>query len=243
MVNVDLQQAESYIVAIISDDEAYRRAHETGDAHGAVALDVYGHMLPDGADPAAWVREKNSALPRGESPRQACKKLTHGGNYGLGERKASKITGMKIADIAAFRRKFFARYPGVADRIAGMPGRLKASRHFVSVVGRPHWHSGNPNDPETHRAALADEPQGVVADVLCVALWRLWRWHDVGPLLPRIWILAQNYDSILFECLREDVEAAREACAKAFDIPIRHDGNEYVIPHDFASGPNWRACT
>lgn len=50
MVNVDLKQAESYIVGIISNDDAYVAAHETGDAHGAVALDVYGHMMPAGAD-------------------------------------------------------------------------------------------------------------------------------------------------------------------------------------------------
>ena len=531
MVNVDLSQAESYVVGIISGDDAYVAAHETGDAHGAVALDVYGHMMPAGADFATWIRQPNPNLPRGESPRQACKKMSHGcltedhevltphgwigiaaareqhcpifvdgvgfekpsdwydaietsgdlyefegqgysqlvtsdhtmltrtgkvaadsvarhhrlrrtalpythgtpselnarlsaalfadghqtkhgrtnfhfrkqrkidrllnlaghlnpdiyknkdgtvrisfkdfpvekkpasvamlawdiptirayldetahwdgtigktgfrhistvsathaewlqtlchiagygsqrhklerdesrqpiwrvsincrqfarascmeitthpaagirilcpvtstgaflvrrhghisvsgnTNYGLGERKASKITGMLISDITAFRHSFFTKYAGVAKRIAEMPARLRADRHFLSVVGRPHWHSGHPNDAETHRSALADEPQGVVADILNVALWRLWRWHDVGPLLPHIEVLAQNYDSILFECHRDDIDAARAACARAFNIPIEANGRTYVIPHDFGSGRNWKeAC-
>lgn len=243
LVNVDLRQAESYIVGQIADDHAYVAAHETGDAHGAIARDLFGHLAPPDADMHAWVRAPNAALPRGESPRQACKKLGHGTNYGIGARKSSKITGLPISAIEDFRRRFFAKYAGVETRIDGIEARLRANPRFTSVLGRPHHHLGAPWDPETHRAALADEPQGIVADVLNVALWRLWRWHDIGDAHPRLWLLAQNYDSILFECVRADLDAARAACARAFDIPLCAHGRAFVIPHEFGYGRTWKdAC-
>jgi len=245
MVNVDLKQAESYVNAYICDDANYIHDHETGDPHTKIAITIYGHLMPEGADAAAWVRRPNTAVPKGKAPRQLCKGLAHGTPYGIQERKSSKMTGIPIRDIVEFREGFFARYPGVLARIEGMEERLCASRRHVSMCGRPHVYMGHPRDADTHRAALADEPQGTVADVLAVALWRLWRRHDVGDQHPPMRMLSQAYDSVLFECREADLPAVRAAVADAFNIPLGPPtGRRFVIPHDFGYGRSWKeACS
>ncbi len=245
MVNVDLKQAESYVVAHLANDEAYIKAHETGDAHTAIAVDVYRELMPAGCeDVGAWARAPNPRLARSESPRQNCKKIGHGTNYGIGERKSSKITGMPIKAIVDFRKRFFERYVGVKARIDGVEERLLTNNRFVSFMGRPHQHLGNPRDGETHRAALADEPQGGVADILNIVLWRLWSTYDVGGCAPRMYMLSQAYDSILFECEERELEAVRGAVARAFRVEVSINGRTVVVPHDFGWGRNWKeACS
>lgn len=232
MVNCDLKQAESYIVAYLANDRAYVAAHETGDVHSAVAQDLW---------PGASPREPG--FLRGMSRRDVAKRIGHGTNYGIGERKSSKITGLPIHDIMDFREAFFARYPGVKARIDGMEARLKSNPRFVSAMGRPHRHMGAPWDGDTHRAALADEPQGDVADVMNVGIYRLWYRHDVGNQPPKIWLLSQGYDSTLFEVEEEDLEKAEYAVASAFDIKVPINGHNVVIPYEMGWGRNWReAC-
>lgn len=239
MINVDLKQAESYVNANLCDDWAYIEAHETGDVHTAVALDLFGDQIAPNIDPKVWVKMKNDLFPREMSPRDICKKVTHGTAYGVGERKSSKITGLPIAAISKFRIKFFGKYTGIHARIKGMPERLLEKTEFITALGRKHQFFGHPKDDETVRGALADEPQSIVADVLCIALWRLWRYYD-GRIL---WLLCQNYDSILLECEREDVEKVKEILAWAFNIPIPINGRQVIIPYDVCVGENWKeAC-
>lgn len=245
LVNVDLKQAESYIVAHLSNDEAYIAAHETGDAHTAIAVDVYRELLPPGCnDVDAWARQPDGRLPRSESPRQLCKKIGHGTNYGIGERKSSKITGMPIRAIMDFRRRFFGKYMRVEARITGIKERLLENNRFVSFMGRPHQHLGHPRDGETQRAALADEPQGAVADILNIVLWRLWSTYDVGGCSPRMYMLSQTYDSILFECEREELEEVRRCVAEAFRVVVRINERSVVVPFDMGWGRTWKeACS
>ena len=111
-------------------------------------------------------------------------------------------------------------------------------------MGRPHRHLGHPADGETQRAALADEPQGGVADILCIVLWRVWKAHDRWATVPRMYLLSQAYDSILLECERDDLDRVRAAITEAFKVVTWINGREVVIPHDFGVGENWKeACS
>lgn len=235
MVNTDLKQAESYIVGALCD-EAYVRAHETGDAHSAVARDLFG--LSD-----AEIRRPG--FIRHLSARDAAKRIGHGTNYGIGPAKSSKITGLPRSDIDRFRAAFFAAYPGIKARIDSMPARFSTPKGnaYVSPTGRWHQHLGHPKDEETFRTALAILPQSIVADALCKALWRLWFWHDVGVQEPRIRLLCQNYDSILLEVREDALQSAAEAVERALDVTIEINGKPRKIAHDFGSGRNWKeAC-
>lgn len=232
LINADLRQAESLIVAHLADDPAYIAAHETGDVHSAVARDLW-----PSTDPRA------PGFLHGMSRRDVAKRIGHGTNYGIGERKSAIIAKLPIAEISRFRRAFFARYPGVAQRIDKMPKQLAASNLIISFLGRPHRHLGHPDDPETVRSALADEPQGAVADILNIALWRLWYRHDVGNEPPRLQLLSQAYDSVLLQCHASDLEAARVAIAKAFHIEACINGRTFVIPHSIGTGTNWKEAS
>lgn len=225
LVNVDLKQAESFIVAHLSGDKAYIKAHE-GDAHTAVACDVFG-CKPEEA--------RIIIGPGGRPLRQTAKSLQHGTNYGLGERHAARMAGLRVGRMRALRLLYFRKYWGVANRIKTMPERLRDEPNFLYFTGRPHRYIGDWRQDETVREALSGEPQGGVADLLNVALYRLWRLYD-GKIL---WLLGQNYDSILFECERDDIARVRELVEPEMVVHFEIGGERLSIASDWGQGENW----
>lgn len=228
LVNVDLKQAESCIVAHISGDAGYIRAHE-GDVHTAVARDVLGvppelARAPDGS---------------GRIPRQIAKSLQHGTNYGLGERHAARMAKMRVGEMREKRRAYFTKYRGVRRRIDEMGARLRQNPRFLSVMGRPHTHMGLAWQPETQRKALADEPQGVVADILNIALYRLWSKYDG----TRLWLLNQNYDSILFEAEQEGLDETLALVRAEMAVEVEINGITVVLGCDVGVGRNWKEAS
>lgn len=225
LVNVDLKQAESFIVAWLSNDKGYIKAHK-GDAHTAVACDLFG-CKPEEA--------RVLIGPGGQVVRQVAKKVQHGTNYGLGERHAARMAGLRVGKMRELRRLYFSRYNGVATRIKTMPARLRDNPDFLYFSGRPHRYIGDWTDEKTVREALSGEPQGGVADLLNVALYRLWRLYD-GKCL---WLLNQNYDSILFECERSDLAEVREKVEPEMVVWFEINGERLSIASDWGEGDNW----
>lgn len=232
MINTDLSQAESNIVARISRDEAYIEAHESGDVHSAVA-----RLLWSDADPKA------PGFYRGMSRRSIAKAVGHGTNYGVGVATSSKLTALEQKVIRDFREGFFTKFSGVKRRIDEIGARIAENPRVVSLLGRPHQFLGDPRSGETQRAALADEPQGAVADVLNTALWSLWFDHDVGMRHPPMQMLSQAYDSTLLQCRVEHVEDAKVAISRAMRVKLYADGEQFVIPHDMGVGRNWKEAS
>jgi len=225
MVNIDLKQAESNIVAHIAEDEAYIAAHKSGNVHTAVACDVLG-LTPE----AVKAKGKDTG-----SPYWKAKRLQHGTNYGLGERHAARMMGVKVGLMRKLRRLYFTKYRGVAKRIEGMPRRLRESPHSLSFMGRPHTFMGYWNDHEVIKSALSGEPQGGVADILNKILFRIWRKYD-GKI---IWLLNTNYDSILFEAEKDGLEETLELVKKEMHEPVEIEGRTVCLGFDIGVGQNW----
>ncbi|CAB4192904.1 hypothetical protein UFOVP1244_123 [uncultured Caudovirales phage] len=153
--------------------------------------------------------------------------------YGTGERKLSKMTGAPVGAIKRYQERFFAEHPLMAARIENSRGR----HMFASAMGRWHRHVGHPDDQETLRTTLGDEVRGIVSDVTSVALWRLWRRHDVGDQAPALHLLSRDNGSLLLECREADFGEAHEAVSDAFQVTVPGVG---VIPVGIAGGRNWR---
>lgn len=238
MVNVDLKQAESNVVAHITGDEAYIAAHATGDVHTAVAMDLWGEGAPtDPAERRKWLRDEPFFL--GKPRRHLAKSAQHGTNYGLEPAHASRMLGCKLADAKALQARYFGKYAGVKARIDAMPARLKENHVMVSPVGRVHQYLGHPSDKHTVKGALADEPQGIVADILNVALYRIWREMDGRDL----WLLNQNYDSILFECERSQVDRVTERVRELMRVRVPIGDRVLVLDSDIGVGENWKEAS
>ena len=229
MVNIDLKQAESNTVAHIAQDVAYIAAHKSGNVHTAVACDVLG-MSPE--------KVKAKGKDTG-SPYWKAKRLQHGTNYGLGERHAARMMGVRVGLMRKLRRLYFTKYKGVAKRIENMPKRLREDPRFLSFMGRPHVFMGHWNDHEVIKSALSEEPQGGVADILNKILYRLWYKYDDKI----IWLLNTNYDSILFEAEEEGLDETLELVKAEMHEPVEIEGKIMCLGYDIGIGKNWQEAS
>lgn len=229
MVNIDLKQAESNVVAHLANDTAYMKAHE-GDAHTGVACDVFG-CRPEEA--------KVKLGPGGMKLRDIAKRLGHGSNYGLGERHAARLAGLKVGKIRMLRRLYFTKYKGVARRIERMPARLREDPNFLFYTGRPHRYMGHWNDHAVVKSALSGEPQGGVADTLNIALYRLWRKYDG----TKLWLLNTNYDSILLEVERDGMDDTLALIRAEMAVPVIINGRSLTLGFDVGTGANWQIAS
>ena len=110
---------------------------------------------------------------------------------------------------------------------------------MVSPMGRVHQYLGHPSDKHTVKGALADEPQGTVADILNVALYRIWQEMDGRDL----WLLNQNYDSILFECERSQVDRVTERVRELMRVRVPIGDRVLVLDSDIGVGENWEEAS
>lgn len=266
----DLEQAESHIVAYDSGDEAYIEAHKTGDVHTFVcrlmwpSLDWTGDLKRDRglADIAPDFDPYHSRRDYG-------KHFQHGGNLGRSaagvareihcplkeaEVAMARMYGGKVKgrfDPVAMRRDpdqhFEGAFPGVKLRHKQLWAEIQRTGITVSCLGRKRQFLGRTWDTSTLREALGQLQQSPIADILNLALYRVWRdldlyanvWDTPHPNQPnRVWLLAQVHDAILFQYRKGDVGALREV-QKRMLIPILINGRELTIPVEMAVGPNW----
>jgi DNA polymerase-1 len=88
---------------------------------------------------------------------------------------------------------------------------------------------------ETHREAIAHEPQSTIADLLNRGLLRWWRQHDghVGLLL------AQVYDSLLIQARREQAQLCATLVRRCLTEEIEVHGIRLTVPVDVKVLESW----
>lgn len=251
MFNVDLSGAESYFVAHRAGDEGYIRAHDMGDAHTLVCREIWPTLpwntaedYPDEIERLRadkLVAETNPPWSQepGHTYRFHAKRRQHGGNYGMSARAMAIQLHIREAQAQADVERYFARFPRLRQWHGWVRQQARTGR-FVGVLGRQRQFFGRSWDEHTFREALANEPQSVVADLVQIAMWHIWRRFDPG--LVRLF--QNGYDSLLGQ-VREDV--ADEILAAVLDemtlaVPVPDIAGKVrvmVIPAEMAVGRNW----
>lgn len=182
----------------------------------------------------------------------SCKRVQHGTNYKMAENTLGE-TILKDSDGAIwlppveatrFQRMYLSRYTGipkwwswVAQRLTRENGIQHASGHFRRFFGRP-------NDDETLRSALAEEPQGNTTYATKLALYKLW--YD--PLNRRsdgsltIEPLHTVHDSLNVQFRKADLQFAQDRIPHYFNNPITIGEKTFSIPYDGNYGPSWGEC-
>lgn len=268
--NADLKSAESDVVAHMANDEAYIRAHQTADIHTAVAALTWPDLpwrndwlnVDDcGADPHAT---DGSCCDKGlaETPthfdpyhtyRLYAKSITHGCN--LGRSPAGIARSLHVAIEHA--EKVFATiydlehgaFPQVVAQQQRVAAELKRTGIIRSPLGRKRQFFGRTWDADTVREALAQIPQSTIADILNLALLRIWLeldtrlniWDAPHASQPNsVWLLAQGHDAILgLRRIGDDVALHR--VKELMTFPVRFpSGKLRTIPVDIGVGPNWK---
>lgn len=232
LVEADLSGAEAWITAAISDDK------------------VLLTKLKSGIDIHRWTAQNIFLKPYDEiTPleRTLGKVARHALNYGMqwktfmtNVNADADKTGITITAAQAKRicEAYVGLHPALPRWWKDVLHALIHKGSLTTLFGRKRTFFGRGVTGylgETHREAIAYEPQSTVADLLNRGLLRWWRQHDgkVGELRLQI------HDSVLLQ-VREDraLMAARmlHACLSEELTIGRHT---FTIPVDVSIGKDW----
>jgi hypothetical protein len=143
---------------------------------------------------------------------------------------------------------FQARYcrggPGITPAFGCIPRwwawtitELQTKGTLQTLFGFRRTFLGRPNDPATHREAVAFQPQGTTAQRMNLGMWRVWR-HE-----PRVGLLAQGFDSIVFqfrETTQREEDEIMQHVLDLIKVELRSpSGRRYAVPGDAKVGWNW----
>ena len=248
---LDLEQAESRVVAYLAGDEAYIRACEDGDLHTAVAADVW----PD----LDWQRtragEVDSSLPENRtlaeqkfwrhwSRRDLSKRGGHLTNYVGQPHSNAKALNITIELMSRFQRAYMTKFAGIPRMHMDTARTLQTESAITTPLGRKRIFFGRAEQDDILRKGVAYGPQSSVADILDLGMWRIWK-----LMRQEVQLLAQLHDAILFE-YDDDPETEAAVLGRAatlMTIPVRVTDTrlrgartrQMVIPVDIVVGWNW----
>ncbi len=224
----DYSQIELRLAAHIADVPALRTAFENGDdIHNMTAMELFGEVNRDTRGRAKTI---NFAILYGIS------------RWGLAGR-----LDVTPDEAQAMINRYFERFPGINRYIADTLNEAKARGYTTTLFGRkthfPRLKSSNPNERAgSERAAINAPIQGTSADIIKRAMARM------GPALaeaglPRVKMLLQVHDELVFELPEEDVEAARPVIERVMATAAEPAVKLSVpLAIDIGVGPSWGAA-
>lgn len=239
----DLKTAESLQVAYLSGDENYIEAHK-GDVHTYVCRLLWPDLPWTGDIKADKKIAANTYPPWDNVPghdyRFQSKRCQHGSNYGLSPFGMAMIAHIPVEVSRDAQRKYFTAFPEIRAHQRHIQKLVEGQETLVGPLGRVVSLFGRPWDGGTYKQGLAFGPQGGVADVLDLALWRVW--HELDPDLVQC--MAQVHDAILGQYRIGDKSEAIRRIVELMqvDVPItdfRGKTRTCTIPVEIAVGHRW----
>ena len=224
----DYSQIELRLAAHIADVPALRDAFANGDdIHNMTAMELFGEVNRDTRGRAKTI---NFAILYGIS------------RWGLAGR-----LDVTPDEAQAMIDRYFDRFPGINRYIADTLMTAKERGYTETLFGRkthfPRLKSPNQNERAgSERAAINAPIQGTSADIIKRAMARM------GPALeqaglPRVRMLMQVHDELVFELPEGDIDAARpvieHVMATAAEPAVR-----LTVPLgvEIGVGPSWGAA-
>lgn len=236
MGNADLEQAESRLVAHLSGDAEYIKAHEAFDTHTYVCKLIWPDAEWPGDEGVADVEfAKQKNFLRHFSRRDLGKRFQHLSNYGGTEYVVARIMRISQAEARDIGNRYFAAFPGIRKWQTRIKNELGRYGVLTTQLGRKRQFFDRVWDGGTQREAIANEPQSMVGDLLNVALFRVWLELDGKNL----WLLHQGHDSFLFEFAPEDESRLLPRVKELMRVEFMPGE---AIPVDVQSGANWLEC-
>jgi hypothetical protein len=262
--STDLEQAESRLTAAltwqVTGDRAYWDACESGDLHTTVCIMAWPELLWNHNVPSS--HPDNRAIAERVYPglnsrftyRDVAKRLGHGSNYDGSAFGISLQVGIPTEVVSDFQYRYFTAFPAIRDYHKNVKQQILELKYLDTPLGRRRWFFGRPDDPKTHREAIAFLPQSTIRELLNLALLRVMlRTPDapstvrLDPSDPRflpVQLLLQNHDAFFFQ-FPESLDPAPilSEVKRELEIPIpftRGRETEWLtIPGEFVVGWNW----
>jgi DNA polymerase-1 len=232
MVGIDYSQIELRIAAIMSHDSKMVDIFTRGeDVHTGVAVRVFG----------VNANEVTSEM------RRKAKVINFGILYGMGVNALRANLGPETGREEAqhFLNAYFNTFTRLAEYLEETKQAARDTGFTETLFGRRrHFPGIRSNAPfiraQAERMAINAPIQGTAADVMRVAMNRVYEYLEKAGKLDQVRILLQVHDELVFEIKNEMVETEIPVLTALMEGVL--EGKEtYGVPIkvDVAVGPNW----
>ena len=224
LLDADYSQIELRILAHISGDDGMRQAFLTGqDIHRSTAAKVYG-LPPEMVTPAL---------------RSSAKAVNFGIVYGIGAYSLSQDIGVTVKEAQQFIDNYLAAFPGIKVYMEKTIEDGRQQGYVTTLFGRrralPELASKNHNLRALgERMAMNTPIQGTAADVIKLAMVRVWRRLRAEGLKARL--ILQVHDELIVEAPQEEAERAAAILGQEMQSAV-----EFTVPlsADVQQGRDW----
>ncbi len=229
LLSADYSQVELRILAHISGDEYLLAAFERGeDIHASAAAKVYGVPL------SQVTKEQRSVA----------KMMNFATSYGVTAYGLAQRTGLSRTEADQFMQRYFATYPGVRRYIEETKKLAHDQGYVETLLGRRRFFpvlktqatgaQANAIRQGAERAAINHPIQGTAADIIKIAMARLFRALAEGGYRSRMTL--QVHDELVLEVPAGELTAVsklvRVTMEAAYDLKAR-------LKVEMEAGPNW----
>lgn len=226
LVSFDYSQLELRIVAYLAQDQKMLAAFKRGeDIHTRTAAEIF--EVEPGKVTANMRRE--------------AKALNFGLIYGMGVLGFARSAGVDRLRAREFVTKYLNEFSGVASFMEKIKEEARQKGFVQTFFGRrrdlPEILSGIPQlVAQAERMAINAPIQGTGADIIKLAMNRIYEYLHQNKSADQVRLLLQVHDELLFEVkenlVNEAIKPIREIMEKVWpvDVPLKVD---------VKAGPNW----
>lgn len=230
LVSLDYSQIELRVAAFLSGDRKLINIFRSGgDVHRAVAAEVFG-VLPEEVD---------------AEMRRRAKVINFGIIYGMGVNALRANLGTNRQEAQQFYNDYFAKFKGLANYLDETKARASRRGYTETYFGRKRYFEGiNSSLPfvraQAERMAINAPIQGTQADIIKIAMRRIYDHINKNKLEGKIYLLLQVHDELIFEIKKGMSKEIATACKKIMESVLTGKETAGVpIIAEVASGPNW----
>ena len=224
LVDADYSQIELRILAHISGDETMKNAFLTGqDIHRSTAAKIYGLPL-------------EMVTPQ---LRSSAKAVNFGIVYGIGAFSLARDIGVTVKEADDFIKSYLATFPGVKEYMDSTIAAGREKGYVTTLFGRrralPELTSKNFNLRSLgERMAMNTPIQGTAADVIKLAMVRVWRRLRDEGLAARL--ILQVHDELIVEVPKDEVKLVSQILKEEMEGAVN-----FTVPltADVSSGDTW----
>ncbi len=233
----DLQQAESKVVAYVSGDKDYIEAHDNGNVHLNAARVFWPNLDWNGDDAhdLKLVKTTDCHWKEGQTYYDQSKRNQHGLNYGLSPDGLALQAQMPKAEARKAYEIYYEHFPFIKSWHQQIAAKIRATEPLINPLGRECKLFGRPWDAHTIKQGYAFIPQSTVADIINIAIHRLWEEADPHS----VQLLAQVHDAILCQYIKDNRAVAHKQIGTAMTVPVKIGNYIMVIGIDMECGSNW----
>lgn len=229
LLSADYSQVELRILAHISGDEYLLAAFARGeDIHASAAAKVYGI-------PLSQVTKEQRAV---------AKMMNFATSYGVTAYGLAQRTGLSRSEAEQFMQRYFATYPGVKRYIEETKRLAREQGYVETLLGRRRYFpvlrtqatgaQANAIRQAAERAAINHPIQGTAADIIKIAMIRLFRALSAAGYRARI--ILQVHDELVLEVPEDELipvaQLVKETMEGAYQLNA-------ALKVDMEAGPNW----